>query len=422
VADIAARRLRGEPTSDRYECRIVRKDGAVRYLELTVSTIDYLGSVAALGSARDITERKQAEEAFKESERRLSAIIDFLPDPTFAIDTEGKVIAWNNAIASLLGVEASEILGKGNYEHAFRMFGRRRPILIDLIIEGDDEIMKKHYPDLHKEGGMLVAELDISRLGGKRTVLWIIATPLYNTKGEITGAIESMRDITERKRAEEAVLSANRKLNILSGITRHDLKNQLLSLNAFLKLSKKYVSDAPKMSEFIEKEERVAHTMERQIAFTKEYESIGINTPVWQDCRLLADAAAQQVTLGTIRVKNDLPGGAEVLADPLINKVFFNLIDNAVRHGGKITTVCFSAGVHDGNPIIVCEDDGDGISSDEKELIFERGFGKNTGLGLFLTREILSITGITIRETGKPGKGARFEIIVPKGMFRVASP
>jgi signal transduction histidine kinase len=117
-------------------------------------------------------------------------------------------------------------------------------------------------------------------------------------------------------------------------------------------------------------------------------------------------------------VINDLPAGTEVFADPLIAKVCYNLMDNAARYGGKITTLRFSENEHDGDHVVVCEDDGDGVIAEEKERIFERGFGKNTGLGLSLAREILDITGITIRETGEPGKGARFEITVPKDACR----
>jgi signal transduction histidine kinase len=94
-------------------------------------------------------------------------------------------------------------------------------------------------------------------------------------------------------------------------------------------------------------------------------------------------------------------------------------VDNAVHYGGKITTIRFFVEEPGDDHLIVCEDDGDGIIIAEKEKIFERGFGKNTGLGLALSREILDITGITIRETGEPGKGARFEITVPKGAFRL---
>ena len=154
------------------------------------------------------------------------------------------------------------------------------------------------------------------------------------------------------------------------------------------------------------------------IQFTKEYEEIGVHTPDWQDCRTIVNLAVKEVTIGKITIINDFPSGAEVFADPLIGKVFFNLIDNAVRHGGKIGTILFSIEDCNGNYCLVCEDDGDGVPQDEKEKIFERGYGKNTGLGLALVREILAITGITIHETGEPGKGARFEISVPKGMYR----
>jgi K+-sensing histidine kinase KdpD len=154
------------------------------------------------------------------------------------------------------------------------------------------------------------------------------------------------------------------------------------------------------------------------IRFTKEYEEIGLNAPVWQNCRTLVDTAARQIPLAGVLVKNDLPAGTEVLADPLIVKVFYNLMDNAVRCGGKITTIRFFAKNSEHNPVIICEDDGDGIPAREKEKIFERGFGKNTGLGLFLAREILGITGITIRETGKQGEGARFEMVIAQGAYR----
>jgi len=102
----------------------------------------------------------------------------------------------------------------------------------------------------------------------------------------------------------------------------------------------------------------------------------------------------------------------------MVVRMFYNLMDNAARYGGKITTIRFAIEEAGDNHIIICEDDGEGVVADEKEMIFERGFGRNTGLGLSLSREILDITGITIRETGEPGKGARFEMIVPEGVFR----
>jgi signal transduction histidine kinase len=129
--------------------------------------------------------------------------------------------------------------------------------------------------------------------------------------------------------------------------------------------------------------------------------------------------AGTGATLGQVTLNNDLPANTEVFTDPLIVKVFFNLIDNALRHGSRITTIRFSSEARDRDLIIICEDDGAGIAMPEKEKIFERGFGKNTGFGLAISRDILDITGITIRETGEPGRGARFEITVPQGMWRI---
>jgi len=176
---------------------------------------------------------------------------------------------------------------------------------------------------------------------------------------------------------------------------------------------------APSQNDYFKKVSTAAKRISAMIQFTKEYESIGVTAPAWQDTHTLVDTTAKQAPLGKVMVKNDLPAGTEVFVDPLIAKVFYNLMDNAVRYGGKITTIQFSSLESGDDQVIVCEDDGDGVIAAEKEKIFERGFGKNTGLGLALSREILPITGITIKETGEPGKGARFEMVVPKGMWRM---
>jgi signal transduction histidine kinase len=187
----------------------------------------------------------------------------------------------------------------------------------------------------------------------------------------------------------------------------------------YLQLLQMKIPD-PAFNNYFESITNAGMRISSMIQFTKSYENIGVNAPVWQYARTLIEAGAKDVVLGQLQLKNDLPAGAEVFADPLIVKVFFNLMDNAVRYGGKITTIRFSVEKSGEDPVIVCEDDGDGVLAEEKERIFDRGFGKNTGLGLFLSREILAITGITIKETGEPGKGARFEMTVPQGAYRFA--
>ena len=205
--------------------------------------------------------------------------------------------------------------------------------------------------------------------------------------------------------------------SLLSSITRHDITNQLTVLVGYLRILEKKQPD-PALNEYFVKISTAAQRISSMIQFTREYEKVGVDSPKWQDCRTIVDTAAKQVPLGNLLLKNVLPVGTEVFADPLIVKVFYNIMDNAVRYGGKITTIRFYVEEAGDEHLIVCDDDGNGIVAEEKEKIFERGFGKNTGLGLALAREILAISGITIRENGEPGKGARFEMGVPKGAWR----
>ncbi|MCX5856183.1 MAG: PAS domain S-box protein [Deltaproteobacteria bacterium] len=170
--------------------------------------------VAAIEMVEDITESKKMQEALRESEQKLSDIIDFLPDATFAVDLNGKVIAWNRAIEEMTGVKAPDILGKGDYEYALPFYGIRRPIMIDLVFISTEEIEKK-YHFIKKEGDVLLAEADVP-VKGVPHVLWGKASPLYNSSGNVVGAIESIRDITVRKRAEEALKKRERDLKAKS--------------------------------------------------------------------------------------------------------------------------------------------------------------------------------------------------------------
>ena len=150
---------------------------------------------------RQAVKRKEAERSLQESEKRLSDIINFLPDATFAIDRSGHVIAWNRAIEDMTGVTAAEMLGKGEYEYAVPFYSTRRPILIDLIFEPDN-IIRERYAHIIHEKDILIADTTLPRPRGRDVTLMGKASPLYNREGEIVGAIESIRDITELKRAE----------------------------------------------------------------------------------------------------------------------------------------------------------------------------------------------------------------------------
>ncbi len=222
----------------------------------------------------------------------------------------------------------------------------------------------------------------------------------------------------ELRHAEEALRLANRKLNLLSSITRHDIRNQLHGLKAFLELSKESPGDVQKMSRYITSAEQAADAIERQIAFTKEYEDLGVMAPVWQNLDACVKKVEKSLPLREVHLVMDSLD-VMVYADPLLEKVFYNLVDNALRYGGEeMTMIRIASQESETGLVISLEDDGTGIMAEDKKRLFERGFGKHTGLGLFLSREILSITGISITENGEPGKGARFAILVPKGAYR----
>lgn len=165
----------------------------------------------------DITERKQAEAELRESQRRLADTIESLPDATMVIDRQGRIMYWNREMVELTGFPAIDMVGRGNYEYALPFYGIRRPILIDMIIDPQVNI-ETHYMYIHKEGNVLFTETKTIPFEGRARILWGRAAPLFDTKGEIVGAIESVRDITDRKEAEEDLKRSHERLEaIFSG-------------------------------------------------------------------------------------------------------------------------------------------------------------------------------------------------------------
>ncbi len=192
-----------------YEIRVRDRDGRVRSVSATVSLIP--GTKKSVASLMDITVRKEAEERLRESERFLADVIDFLPDATFVIDAGGRVIAWNRAIEEMTGVPAPEMIGKGDYEYALPFYGERRPILIDLALKPDRRY-EQTYVSTERHDTVLVGEAYMPALKGGQRYLHGTASILRDSSGNVVGAIESIRDITERRRMEEALRAREEEL------------------------------------------------------------------------------------------------------------------------------------------------------------------------------------------------------------------
>jgi signal transduction histidine kinase len=255
-------------------------------------------------------------------------------------------------------------------------------------------------------------------------MLLLVAIVIWKIVEEMTGYYNrlliqnaELKDLNARLDASrEAFLTANKKLNLLSGITRHDIRNQLTALLAYIELSRMIQQD-PEMTATIDKEELVANNILRQIEFTKDYEDIGVKTPTWNNVAEEMRILLPQLKSAGIALEIST-GDLEIYADPLLEKVFENLVDNSLRHGEHVRHITVSYRKNPDGLALIYRDDGVGVAAAEKEKIFDRGFGKNTGLGLFISREILSITGLSISECGTPGTGVQFEIGVPEGRYR----
>ena len=233
------------------------------------------------------------------------------------------------------------------------------------------------------------------------------------------GYIFTFRDITVRKNAQELLEKTNKKMNLLSSITRHDILNQVSGLYLYLTFSLEKNTDM-EIDKYLKACESIVGTIQSQIEFTRIYEEIGLNNPKWQNLSLILRKVKNDLPNSTLNYHSDLEG-LMIYADPLLEKVFFTLVENSIRHGGKVTDVKFSYVINESDLTLFYEDNGTGIAKEDKSRIFDKKFGKNTGFGLFLAKEVLYITGMSIKETGIKEIGVRFEIFVPRGAWRLHS-
>ena len=236
---------------------------------------------------------------------------------------------------------------------------------------------------------------------------------------QIAIILGTMWRLIVRQEQEAAIERANKKLNLLNSITRHDTLNAITGVLGCVDMARETESDAER-DELLVEIKNLTRVIQGHIVFTKEYQDVGVNAPQWNNLRTLVDRAAGHFRNTHVAIINEIDNTI-VFSDPMLERVLYNLIDNAIRYGEGITRIRFSKEISEDELVVTCEDDGIGVPEEMKEKIFDRGVGHNTGMGLFLSREIVSITGMTIRENGEPGKGARFEIRIPAGYFRSES-
>jgi len=397
-----------------WDTPFVRKDGKEIFCRMSVSrTGQGLGeSRRIVATFEDITDRRRAEEALRESERRLTDIIEFLPDATLVIDREGKVIAWNRAMEAMTGVGKEAMIGKGNYEYALPLYGDRRPILIDLALHPDEKI-ESQYTALQRTGDILFGEAYTPRLSPGNIHLSGSASVLRNSRGEIIGAIQCMRNNTERKNLDERLAQARKMeaLGLLAGGVAHDLNNVLGVLVGYSELM---LQDMDKDSRFRKHAESILTAGERAATIVQDMlalarrgvhtaEVVDLNRAV-QDYLHSPEYESICAVHANCRIKTELE-------DPLLRikgstahlgKVLANLVLNAAEampKGGEVIIrtrnryldrpVRGYADVKAGDYVVLSvADTGQGIHDKDMRQIFEPFYTKKvmgrsgTGLGL----------------------------------------
>ncbi|MFA4876585.1 MAG: PAS domain S-box protein [Methanoregula sp.] len=376
-----------------WQFRKIRKDGSMLWVDERARAIfgpDKKLNVIVV--CQDVTEQKHIEDELK----LLKISVDAAFDEVFWLDFAGNILYVNDAACRITGYTREEF-------HSMK--------ISELDPDFSPEIYEKSVSDLRNKKTLLFTTRHRCRNG---TIIDVEIMAVYVNKDNREYSFAFTRDITERKRTEQVLQVTNRKLNLLNSITRHDILNNITVLAGYLSFAREIAAD-PKMISYLDKVETAKNAISNQIEFTRIYQDLGTTAPVWQD---IGRVTRNLPVPAGLNLRNEC-NGVIVYADPILEKVFSNLLDNTIRHGKHAKNITISACDSLDHLTILWEDDGEGIPQTEKGRIFTKGYGKNTGLGLFLSREILSITGMTVTETGTFGKGARFEILVPTGTYRI---
>jgi PAS domain S-box-containing protein len=349
----------------------------------------------------DLDSATEREERIKKSEERYRNLVENISEAVCEIDEEGRFTYISPKIRVLLGYAPEEMIGRSFTEFSSGNLAPAMPGSWEKHTMPREPFALLEYTCRHRDGNEVILQIN--------------GTPVVKD-GAFRGFRIVCRDVTEKKWTEDALRATNEKLQLLSSITRHDVLNMVMVLRISNELAREKTDDE-ELHATLNRETKAINTIEDLINFTSIYQDIGIKSPTWQNAQMVASIAAGKCNLNRITADISLKG-IEIYADPLLEKVFYNLFDNMLRHGNEVSTISLTAAEKEGGLAIIVEDDGVGVPGTEKEKIFQRNYGKNTGLGLFLTKEILAITGIGIRETGTPSMGARFEILVPERAFR----
>lgn len=390
------------------ETQITRKTGEIRHVAVRDTIIQLNGKKLMQGTLSDITERKKAEDSLKESEEKFRNLSEESPNMIF-IYNRSRVIYANKKCEEILHYKREEF-----YSPDFNFFSLIAPECV--------EVLKSSYTTHRKGEEVPPYEYVLVARDGER-IDAILTSKLIEYEGE-KAILGIVTDITGRKKAEEKLnwmmdqlVLVNEKLNVVGGLTRHDIRNKLSAVTGYAYLLKKKHADQADILDGVGKIEQIVQATGKIFDFAKMYEQLGIEELTYINVeKMLEEAMALFPGSCSLEVVNDCHG-LNVLSDSLLRQLFYNLIDNSLKHGGKVTKIrVYFEEVDQDTLIVVFEDDGIGISIENKPSLFKKGFSTSgtSGFGLFLLKKMVEVYGWVIEENGAPSKGAKFIITVPR--------
>ncbi|UCE91909.1 MAG: PAS domain-containing protein [Methanobacteriota archaeon] len=341
---------------------------------------------------RDVT-------ALRSLEERFDLFMDYSPAFVYMKDRDGRYVYANQRFEESLGIDRNDIIGKTDEEL--------------WLSESSSESREVDERVMEERETVKTVEV-VERSDGPHELL-TFRFPIMDFSGECSLLGGVSVDVSDIRRYEQALVSANEKLRILGDLTRHDALNQLAALHGWLSLATSSCEDS-KRTESLEKMRRAMDALRDQLEFAADYESIGAAGSEWMSVNEAVEDAKAVLADSDVEVLCEA-ADLYVLADPVFGRVLRNMLDNSARHGQHVSRIRIGCEETTDSLMLNIEDDGVGIPDGDKEAIFERGFGENIGIGLHITRELLRTYGMTIREVGEHGKGAVFEIRIPKDRY-----
>lgn len=381
-----------KPLSTRVSERL--PDGTKVWTEITAIPLFREGKIAGFfGSSRDVTAQKAVEDALVEAKGRLEAILKALPDAHFEVNADDQIVWYNMAGATspyldVPGLKAKDVLSA----------------------EGMKALVKAREEADRTGKGTFRYSLSAPQ-GQSHYEAYVSTVP-----GDPPSHLFAVRDISAMVEITEALRQANQRISLMGHITRHDLINSMTVAEGNVRLCLDDL-DSPKLPERLQKTAKALREMSGLMAFYKEYQDGDRGEPSWHNLARIVRLEGQILEAAGIELK--VEDGLEVRADPMFRKVIRSLLENVSKHSASATECRITYHQVDNEVEVSIEDNGGGIPDKYRARLFQKGQGSNTGLGLYLSREILALDDMSIAETSSPGQGAHFILRIPYGRYRI---